>query len=141
MNHRKQSWLLIFALSTDFSQIKILAQLWNKEGIINFFQCITVVGISKFWPKIMGHSFTLLISGTNLIQIHSTFAPPTNFHIIYRQTWLSKEQTGFKELFTYYRPFYTINLLLNKELCQCRKCQNLALVNNRLWKLAKKRGL
>ena len=29
---------------------------------------------------------------------------------------LNKEQTGFKELFTDYQPFYTINLLLNKEL-------------------------
>ena len=42
---------------------------------------------------------------------------------------LNKEQTGFKELFTDYQPFYTINLLLNKELWQSRKCQNLALVN------------
>ena len=42
---------------------------------------------------------------------------------------LNKEQTGFNELFTNYRPFYTINLLLNKELWQPRKCQNLALVN------------
>ena len=50
---------------------------------------------------------------------------------------LNKEQTGFKELFTDYQPFYTINLLLNKELWQSRKCQNLALVNTRLWKLAK----
>ena len=29
---------------------------------------------------------------------------------------LIKEQIDFKELFTEYRPFYTINLLLNKEL-------------------------
>ena len=29
---------------------------------------------------------------------------------------LNKEKTGFKELFTDYQPFYTINLLLNKEL-------------------------
>ena len=29
---------------------------------------------------------------------------------------LKKEQTGFKELFTDYQPFYTINLLLDKEL-------------------------
>ena len=27
-----------------------------------------------------------------------------------------KEQIGVKELFTYYQPFYTINLLLDKEL-------------------------
>ena len=41
---------------------------------------------------------------------------------------LIKEETGFKELFTDYQPFYTINLLLNKELWQSRKFQNLALV-------------
>ena len=29
---------------------------------------------------------------------------------------LNKEQTGFKELFTGYQPFYTITLLLNKKL-------------------------
>ena len=29
---------------------------------------------------------------------------------------LIKEETGFKELFTDYQPFYTINLQLNKEL-------------------------
>jgi hypothetical protein len=34
---------------------------------------------------------------------------------------LNKEQTGFKELFTDYQPFYTINLLINKELWQSRK--------------------
>ena len=39
---------------------------------------------------------------------------------------LNKKQTGFKELFTDYQPFYTINLLLNKEFWQSRKCQNLA---------------
>ena len=29
---------------------------------------------------------------------------------------LNKEQTGFKEFFTDYQLFYTINLLLNKEI-------------------------
>jgi hypothetical protein len=29
---------------------------------------------------------------------------------------LNKEKIGFKELFTEYQLFYTINLLLNKEL-------------------------
>ena len=43
-----------------------------------------------------------------------------------------KEKIGVKELFTDYQPIYTINQLLDKE------CQNLALVNTRLWKLAKK---
>ena len=54
---------------------------------------------------------------------------------------LNKEQTGFKELFTDYQPINSVNLLLTKELWQSRKCQNLALVNMRLWKLAKKGGL
>ena len=45
---------------------------------------------------------------------------------------LNKEQTEFKELFTDYQPFYTVNLLLNKEHWQSRKCQNLALVKTRL---------
>ena len=51
-----------------------------------------------------------------------------------------KKQIGVKELFTDYQPYYSINLLLDKELdfCQSRKCQNLELVNMRLWKIAKK---
>ena len=48
---------------------------------------------------------------------------------------LNKEQTGFKEFFTDYQPFYTINLLLNKELWQPRKCQN------EIVKIRKKKGL
>ena len=44
----------------------------------------------------------------------------------------NKKQTGFKELFTDYQPFYTINLQLNRELWQSRICKNLALVNTRL---------
>ena len=54
---------------------------------------------------------------------------------------LNKEQTGFKDFLTDYQPYYTINLLFNKEIWQPRKCQVLALVNTRLWKLAKKRTL
>ena len=50
---------------------------------------------------------------------------------------LNKEQTWLKELFNDYKPFYTINPLLNKELWQSRKRQNLALVNTKLRKLAK----
>ena len=66
----------------------------------------------------------------------------SSYLIIYTVKLLNKEQkTGFEELFTDYQPFYTINLLLNKELWQSRKCQNLALVNTRLWKLAKKRRI
>ena len=36
---------------------------------------------------------------------------------------LNKEQIDFKELFTDCQLFYTINLLLNKELFQSKKCQ------------------
>ena len=51
---------------------------------------------------------------------------------------LNKEQTGFKELFTDYQPFYTVNLLLNKELWQPRKCQNLAFSEHGIVKIRKK---
>ena len=54
---------------------------------------------------------------------------------------LIKEQIDFKELFTDYQLFYTINQLLNKELLLIWEMQNLALRNFRSWKLAKKRGL
>ena len=48
----------------------------------------------------------------------------TSFHITYIigtvkldfKELLNKEQIGFKELFTDYQLFYTINLQLNKEL-------------------------
>ena len=48
----------------------------------------------------------------------------TSFHITYIigtvkldfKELLNKEQIDFKELFTDYQLFYTINLLLNKEL-------------------------
>ena len=43
--------------------------------------------------------------------------PPTQSN---GPTQLFEVQTGFKELFTDYQPFYTINLLLNKELWQSR---------------------
>ena len=36
---------------------------------------------------------------------------------------LNKEQIGFKELFTDYQLFYTINLLLIRNFCQSKKCQ------------------
>ena len=52
--------------------------------------------------------------------------------LVINKELLSKEQTGSKEFFIDYQPFYTINLLLNKELWQSRKCQNLALVITRL---------
>mgnify|MGYP001210378668 CR=1 FL=1 len=40
---------------------------------------------------------------------------------------LNKEQIGFKKLFTDYQLFYTINLLLNKELLPIKQMPNLAL--------------
>ena len=43
-----------------------------------------------------------------------------------------KEQIGFKELFTDYQPFYTINLLLHEELLPIKKMTKLVLVNRRL---------
>ena len=52
-----------------------------------------------------------------------------------------KEQNWFKELFTDYQPFHTIDLLLNKEHLPTQEMPNLALVNTRLWKLAKKGDL
>ena len=44
---------------------------------------------------------------------------------------LNKEQIGFKELFTDYQLFYTVNLLLNKELLPIYEMPNLALKNLR----------
>ena len=51
---------------------------------------------------------------------------------------LNKEQIGFKELLTDYQLFYTINLLLNKELLLNQEMPKLALRNFRSWKLSKK---
>ena len=44
---------------------------------------------------------------------------------------LNKEQIGFKELFTDYQLFYTITLLLNKELLPILEMPKLALRNFR----------
>jgi hypothetical protein len=44
---------------------------------------------------------------------------------------LNKEQIGFKELFTDYQLFYTINLLVNKELLPIKEMPILALRNFR----------
>ena len=52
-----------------------------------------------------------------------------------------KEQIGVMELFTDYQTFYTINLLLDKELLPIFKMPKLGLVNTRLCKLAKKGAL
>ena len=51
---------------------------------------------------------------------------------------LNKEQIEFKELFTDYQLFYTINLMLNKELLPIWEMPNLALRNTRSWKIVKK---
>ena len=49
---------------------------------------------------------------------------------------LNKEQIDFKEIFTDYQIFYTIKLLLNKELLPISEMPNLALKNFKSWKLA-----
>ena len=51
---------------------------------------------------------------------------------------LNKEQIGFKELLTDHQLFYTINLLLNKELLLMKEMPNLALRNFISLELAKK---
>ena len=52
-----------------------------------------------------------------------------------------KEQIGARELFTDYQPFYTINLLLNKELLPIQKIQQLGVSEHQIVKIRKKRGL
>ena len=55
-----------------------------------------------------------------------------------------KEQIGVKELFTgyqQYQPFYTINLLLDKELLQIKKIPKLGVSEYAIVKISKKRGL
>ena len=54
---------------------------------------------------------------------------------------LNKEQTGFKELFTDYQPFYTKNLLLNKELFSIQEMPKLYISEHEIVKISKKRGL
>ena len=54
---------------------------------------------------------------------------------------LNKEQTGFKEIFTDYQPFYTINQLLNKELLPIYKMPKLGISEHEIVKITKKRGL
>ena len=52
-----------------------------------------------------------------------------------------KEQIGVKELFKDYQPFYTINLLLDKELLPIQKMTKLGLGEHEIVKISKKRGL
>jgi len=52
-----------------------------------------------------------------------------------------KEPIGVKELFTDYQPFYTINLLLDKELLPIKKMPKLGISEHEIVKVSKKRGL
>ena len=52
-----------------------------------------------------------------------------------------KEQIGIKELFMDYQPFYTINLLLDKELLPILKIPKLGISEHEIVKSSKKRGL
>ena len=52
-----------------------------------------------------------------------------------------KEQIGIKELFMDYQPFYTVNLLLDKELLPVLKMPKLGIKEREIVKISKKRGL
>ena len=52
-----------------------------------------------------------------------------------------KEQTGIKELFMDYQPFYTVTLLLDKELLPVLKMPKLGIKEREIVKISKKRGL
>ena len=54
-----------------------------------------------------------MIATTNLIAFVTTIAITVKLD---NKEHFDKEQIGVKELFTDYQPFYTINLLLDKEL-------------------------
>ena len=47
---------------------------------------------------------------------------------------LNKDQTAFKELFTDYQPFYTINLLLDKELLPIQEMPKLGISEHEIVK-------
>ena len=49
-----------------------------------------------------------------------------------------KEQIGIKELFMDYQPFYTINLLLDKELLPVQKMPKLCIKEHKIVKISKK---
>ena len=52
-----------------------------------------------------------------------------------------KEQIGIKELIMDYQTFYTINLLLDKELLPIQKMSKLGIKEHEIVKISKKRGL
>ena len=51
-----------------------------------------------------------------------------------------KEQIGIKELFMDYQPFYTIDLLLDKELLPVQKMPKLGIKEHEIVKISKKKG-
>ena len=51
------------------------------------------------------------------------------------------EEIGIKELFMDYQPFYSINLLLDKELVPIQKMPKLGIKEHEIVKIRKKRGL
>jgi hypothetical protein len=50
------------------------------------------------------------------------------------------EQIGVKELFTDYQPFFTINLLLDKELLPIKKMSKLGVSEHEIVKISKNKG-
>jgi hypothetical protein len=52
-----------------------------------------------------------------------------------------KEYIDVKELYTHYQPFYSINLLLDKELLPIKKMPKLGVSEHEIVKISKKRGL
>ena len=57
----------------------------------------------------------MLMESDDLPELHDFFNVHTTVKLDFKEL-LNKEQIDFKELFTDYQLFYTINLLLNKEL-------------------------
>ena len=51
-----------------------------------------------------------------------------------------KEQIGVKDFFIDYQPFYTINLLLDKELLPIKKMTKLGVSEHEIVKIGKKEG-
>ena len=86
--------------------------------------------IFKFWvliPKLCG-----------LIRLRQPKV--TILIIIGIKELLKKEQIGFKELFSDYQPFYTINLLLNKEPLPIQEMPKLGIYSTRGCKNYQKKG-
>ena len=55
------------------------------------------------------------MKGRNILNAINLFPKASTVKLDFKEL-LNKEQIDFKELFTDYQLFYTINLLLNKEL-------------------------